>query len=125
LDVDADGSLSALDALTVVNYINRSAGGEEILASQVNIEKRIERLEEAMDSDLLPPNIDLTMAKQIREVLRAGGFPEMGDRMLMVYCCERILVRRNQGLMISKLSSKILMQTPATQQSMNKEVMST
>jgi hypothetical protein len=92
LDVDADGSLSPLDALTVVNYINRGAGGEEILASQVSIEKRIERLEEAMDSDLLPPNIDLTMAKQIREVLRAGGFPEMGDRML-----NGVLLRENFG----------------------------
>ena len=82
LDVDADGALSPLDALTVINYINRSIGEDQVLISQVSIQNRIERLDDAMDSDLLPPNIDLAMANQIRDVLRAGGFPEIGDRMV-------------------------------------------
>ncbi len=82
LDVDADGTLSPLDALTVINYINRSIGEDQVLISQVSIQNRIERLDDAMDSDLLPPNIDLAMANQIRDILRAGGFPEIGDRMV-------------------------------------------
>ncbi len=92
LDVDADGTLSPLDALTVINYINRSIGEDEVLISQVSIQNRIERLDDAMDADLLPPNVDLAMATQIREILRAGGFPEIGDRMV-----NGVLSRQVQG----------------------------
>ena len=82
VDVDGDGALSPLDALNVINFVNRSAGENVLQVSQVSIQNRIERLEEAMDSELLPPNIDLVMATQIRDILRAGGFPEVGDRMV-------------------------------------------
>ena len=82
VDVDADGTLSPLDALTVINFINRGLGQDEIQISQVSVQNRIDRLDEALDADLLPPNVDLAMATQIREILRAGGFPEIGDRMV-------------------------------------------
>jgi hypothetical protein len=100
VDVDADGTLTPLDALTVINYFNRSVGEPEIQISQVNVQDRIERLDEALDSDLLPPNIDMAMAMQIREILQAGGFPEIGDRMV-------------NGVM-SRLGGDSLVSDPAT-----------
>lgn len=83
VDVDADGDLSPLDALTVINYINKdSAGGEGLLPSSVSVENRISRLEQAIESGALPESTDASKATEVLAVLNAGGFPELGDKLV-------------------------------------------
>lgn len=81
VDVDADNSLTPLDALVVINQINASnAAG--MRASRVDVERRIERIELAIASNKLPPNITPEIAGNILETLRTGGRPELGDRVV-------------------------------------------
>jgi len=82
VDVDADGSLTPLDALFVINYLNRNSAPGGVSPSSVNVDRRIAKLEDAIDTFQLPPSLDLGTAQQALAVLRTGGFPELGDRML-------------------------------------------
>jgi hypothetical protein len=83
VDVDADGSLSPLDALTVINYINRdSAGGADVLPSSVRLENRISRLEQALANGEVPETTDATRAAEVLAILKAGGYPELGDKLV-------------------------------------------
>jgi Dockerin type I domain/Bacterial Ig domain len=83
VDVDADGSLSPLDALTVINYINRnSANGADILPSSVSMENRISRLEQAISAGEVPESFDAAKAADVLAILKAGGYPELGDKLV-------------------------------------------
>ncbi|MCY2977111.1 MAG: dockerin type I domain-containing protein [Planctomycetota bacterium] len=83
VDVDADGSLSPLDALTVINYINRdSADGVDVLPSSVSMENRISRLERAIATGEIPETTDAAKAAEVLAILTAGGYPELGDKLV-------------------------------------------
>jgi hypothetical protein len=85
VDVDADRSLSPLDALMVINQLNADAinsDSEAPLASRVDMDRRIERIERAIASNALPPNFTVDEAQDILETLRSGGRPELGDRVV-------------------------------------------
>ncbi len=85
VDVNADGALSPLDALGVINQINSkntTAGTNLRRPSLVEVERRIERIEKALDDNALPPNMTRDQATQVLDVLKAGGRPELGDRIV-------------------------------------------
>ncbi len=83
VDVDADGNLSPLDALTVINYINRnSEDGADALPSSVSMENRISRLEQAISNGEVPETLDASKAADVLAILRAGGYPELGDKLV-------------------------------------------
>ena len=85
VDVNADGSLSPLDALGVINQINSkntTAGTNLRRPSMVEVERRIERIEKVLEDNVLPPNMTREQATQVLDVLRAGGRPELGDRIV-------------------------------------------
>jgi len=83
VDVDADNALTPLDALVVINHLNSSANDRGMIrASRVDLDRRIERIEAALASDALPPNMSLEHAHDILETLRSGGRPELGDRVV-------------------------------------------
>lgn len=83
VDVDADGTLSPLDALTVINYINKdSAGGTGVLPSSVSLENRISRLEQAIVTGEIPETTDAAKAAEVLAILNAGGYPELGDKLV-------------------------------------------
>jgi hypothetical protein len=80
VDVDADGVLTPLDALFVVNFLNRSSESGVRQASAVDPESRIFRIELAIAEQRLPSSMELGTAQHLLAVLRAGGYPEIGDR---------------------------------------------
>jgi hypothetical protein len=84
VDVDADNSLSPLDALGVINHLNSqtSMGSGTARASRVEHNRRIERIEQAIASNLLPPNFSLQDAHAALDTLRSGGRPELGDHVV-------------------------------------------
>jgi hypothetical protein len=84
VDVDADNSLSPLDALGVINHLNSqtSMGSGAARASRVEHSRRIERIEQAIASNLLPPNFSLQDAHAALDTLRSGGRPELGDHVV-------------------------------------------
>ena len=84
VDVDADNSLSPLDALGVINHLNSqtSMGSGGARASRVEHSRRIERIEQAIASNLLPPNFSLQDAHGALDTLRSGGRPELGDHVV-------------------------------------------
>lgn len=82
VDVDADGALTPLDALFVVNFLNRSSESGVRQASAVDPESRIFRIELAIAEQRLPSSMELGTAQHLLAVLRAGGYPEIGDRIL-------------------------------------------
>jgi hypothetical protein len=84
VDVDADNSLSPLDALGVINHLNSqtSMGSGAARASRVEHSRRIERIEQAIASNLLPPNFSLQDAHGALDTLRSGGRPELGDHVV-------------------------------------------
>jgi hypothetical protein len=84
VDVDADNSLSPLDALGVINHLNSqtSMGSGAARASRVEHNRRIERIEQAIASNLLPPNFSLQDAHAALDTLRSGGRPELGDHVV-------------------------------------------
>lgn len=85
VDVDADRSLSPLDALMVINQLNSNANNSDFaapLASRVDVDRRIEWIEQAIASNALPPNFTVDEAEDILETLRSGGRPELGDRVV-------------------------------------------
>lgn len=83
VDVDADGDLSPLDALTVINYINRdSAGTAGALPSSVSVDNRIARLEQAIANGEFREPSDAAKAAEALAVLNAGGYPELGDKLV-------------------------------------------
>ncbi len=82
VDVNADGYLSPLDALVVVNYINRSTMGSPPSASQVDLETRIAKLEHAISNKQLPVGLDIASANELLATMKAGGHPELGDRVI-------------------------------------------
>ncbi|MCY2973250.1 MAG: dockerin type I domain-containing protein [Planctomycetota bacterium] len=83
IDVNADGNISPLDALIVINYVNRrSTRGMSEFASSVPVESRISRLEDAISTGNLPVSIDVSKAKDALAVLNAGGYPELGDKLV-------------------------------------------
>jgi hypothetical protein len=81
VDVDADESISPLDALAVIDILNsRSANGENgSLVSRIQPDRRIERIERAVEANTLPPGWTMDQAQAILETLRVGGRPELGD----------------------------------------------
>ncbi len=83
VDVNADGSLTPSDALLVINFLNRSRVlGIEEKTSGVDSGRRIQRIEQAIATQTLPNSMELATAQHLLAVLRAGGHPEIGDRML-------------------------------------------
>jgi hypothetical protein len=84
VDVDADNSLSPLDALGVINHLNAQTtlGSGGARASRVELSRRIERIEQAIASNLLPPNFSLQDAHAALDTLRSGGRPELGDHVV-------------------------------------------
>jgi predicted nuclease with RNAse H fold len=80
VDVDADNTVSPLDALSVINYLNRQAEGEADLSSNVPVDRRIRRIESAINSDQLGSRYSLEQAIEILATLRAGRRPELGDQ---------------------------------------------
>ena len=84
VDVNADDSLSPLDALSVINYLNSRTTDAATTrrSSQVENEKRIEKIERDIERNKLPPNQTLEQARQILETLKAGGRPELGDHIV-------------------------------------------
>lgn len=84
VDVDADGSLTPLDALSVINQLNSqtSMGATGPRASRVEVQRRIERIERAIASNVLPPNFTIDDAHAALDTLRSGGRPELGDHVV-------------------------------------------
>ena len=84
VDVNGDDSLSPLDALSVINYINAQTTDATTTrrSSHIENEKRIEKIERDIERNKLPPNLTLEQARQTLETLKAGGRPELGDRIV-------------------------------------------
>jgi Dockerin type I domain len=84
VDVDADGSLTPLDALSVINQLNSqtSMGATAPRASRVEVQRRIERIERAIASNVLPPHFTIDDAHAALDTLRSGGRPELGDHVV-------------------------------------------
>ena len=84
VDVNGDDSLSPLDALSVINYINAQTTDTTTTrrSSHIENEKRIEKIERDIERNKLPPNLTLEQARQTLETLKAGGRPELGDRIV-------------------------------------------
>lgn len=83
VDVNADGILSPIDALLVINFLNRNRTSEiDEKISGVDSERRILRIEQAIANQTLPGSMELGTAQHLLAVLRSGGRPEIGDRML-------------------------------------------
>jgi hypothetical protein len=81
VDVDADDTVTPRDALIILNHLNsQSMGGDVGLrASRIETQQRIERIEKAIATNALPPNMDAEAAFAILNTLRRGGRPELGD----------------------------------------------
>ena len=84
VDVNGDDSLSPLDALSVINYLNAETTDATTTrrSSHIENEKRIEKIERDIERNKLPPNQTLEQARQTLETLKAGGRPELGDRIV-------------------------------------------
>ena len=83
VDVNADGNLSPLDALAVINFINRdSAEVAGPLPSSISMENRISRLEQAISNGEVPETLDAAKAEEVLAILKAGGYPELGDKLV-------------------------------------------
>ncbi|MFN9628580.1 MAG: dockerin type I domain-containing protein, partial [Planctomycetota bacterium] len=84
VDVDADASVTPLDALVVIDQLNsqNSSSASGLRASRVEVQRRIERIEQAIASNVLPPSMTLEDAKSTLETLRKGGRPELGDHVI-------------------------------------------
>jgi len=83
VDVNADGNLSPLDALAVINFINldsEDAAGP--LPSSISKENRISRLEQAISTGEMPKTLDAAKASNVLATLKAGGYPELGDKIV-------------------------------------------
>jgi hypothetical protein len=81
-DVDADQAVTPLDVLVVINALNaqNGTGANGMKTSQVGTERRIQRIEQAIEMNSLPPELNVEEAQVILETLRKGGRPELGDR---------------------------------------------
>ena len=83
VDVNADGTLSPLDALGVINQLNAmTSSPSSRRPSLVEVERRIERIEKVLEEDRLPPSMAREQVMAALETLRAGGRPELGDRIV-------------------------------------------
>ena len=84
VDVDADASVTPLDALVVIDQLNsqNSSAASGPRASRVTVQRRIERIEQAIASNILPPSMTLEDAQSTLETLRKGGRPELGDQVI-------------------------------------------
>lgn len=83
VDVNADGVLSPLDALGVINQLNANTSSSSTRRpSLVEVERRIERIEKTLKEDRLPPSMTREQVTAALETLRAGGRPELGDRIV-------------------------------------------
>jgi len=81
VDVDADSKVTPLDALVVIDSLNSSlVSGPR--ASRVKVQRRIERIEQAIAAKELPPSMTLDDAHSTLETLRKGGQPELGDHVI-------------------------------------------
>ena len=94
IDVDADGRTSPLDALVVINYLNAKSPDAPSMPSSVRTENRIARIEAALANFTLPPNMDVMAAQEILDTLKAGGRPEVGERLMEGRILERSEVQR-------------------------------
>ena len=81
VDVNADESISPLDALAVIDILNSSSanGQSGSLASRVQPDLRMARIQRAVEDNTLPPGWTIDQAQAILETLRVGGRPELGD----------------------------------------------
>lgn len=84
VDVDADDALTPLDALVVINHINSIPLDciHGLRVSDVDVDRRVGKIEWAIDNHVLPPNITMNDAEGVLATLRSGGRPELGDRVL-------------------------------------------
>jgi hypothetical protein len=80
-DVDADDAVTPRDALIILNHLSSQnmSGEGGLRASRIESQQRIERIERAIASNLLPSNFGVDEAFAILGTLRAGGRPELGD----------------------------------------------
>jgi hypothetical protein len=81
VDVDADDSVTPRDALIILNHLSsqKMNGESGLRASRIETQQRIERIEKAIATNALPPNMDAEAAFAILNTLRRGGRPELGD----------------------------------------------
>ncbi|MEZ6091246.1 MAG: dockerin type I domain-containing protein [Pirellulaceae bacterium] len=77
LDVNADGRLTPVDPLIVLNSLNLN--NLEVRESIIPVERRIARIREAIETNRLPPAFSIDRASEILETLRHGGRPELGE----------------------------------------------
>ena len=84
VDVDADDVLTPLDALVVINHINLVPSDRihGLRVSDVDVDRRVGKIEWAIANHVLPPNITMDDADCVLATLRSGGRPELGDRVL-------------------------------------------
>jgi|LakMenEpi03Aug12_release.lakeMendotaPanAssembly.Ray.scaffolds.fasta_scaffold27110_4 hypothetical protein len=84
VDVDADDVLTPLDALVVINHINSIPSDRihGLRVSDVDVDRRVGKIEWAIANQVLPPNITMDDAECVLATLRSGGRPELGDRVL-------------------------------------------
>lgn len=66
-DVNADGRLTPIDPLIVINRLEEHAN--DIVASSVSLEARIDRIRDAIAENVLPPHFDSDRATAILETL--------------------------------------------------------
>ena len=82
-DVDADAAITPLDALVVIDHLNsQNVPSGTPRASRVDLQRRIERIEQAISTNVLPMNITLEDARATLDTLRSGGRPELGDHVV-------------------------------------------
>ena len=82
-DVDADAAITPLDALVVIDHLNsQNLASGASRASRVDLHRRIERIEQAIASNVLPMNFTIDDARATLDTLRSGGRPELGDHVI-------------------------------------------
>lgn len=87
VDIDADDSLTPLDVLAVINHINSIPSDSTIglRASNIDLERRVSKIEWSLANNSLPPSITTEDAVGILATLKCGGRPELGDRVVDGY----------------------------------------
>jgi len=78
----------------VINYLNSKSPDVSSMPSGVRTENRIARIEAALANFTLPPNMDVMEAQEILDTLKAGGRPEVGERLMHGRILERSEVQR-------------------------------
>ena len=83
VDVDADAAITPLDALVVIDHLNaQNLASGSPRASRVDLHRRIERIEQAIATNVLPMHLTIDDARATLDTLRSGGRPELGDHVI-------------------------------------------